>query len=88
VVPDKAERVFRFHELTLSALAQMLAAAGLEHPDELKPHHLARRLSATEIKLFSELHTFLAPGELLDGRCEHPFYVENWKRASPASFNA
>jgi glutamate synthase domain-containing protein 2 len=88
VVPDKAERVFRFHELTLSALAEMLAAAGLEHPDELKPHHLVRRISATEIKQFSELHTFLKPGELLNDTCPHSFYVDNWQRASAASFNA
>ncbi|CAI3791984.1 hypothetical protein GLGCALEP_00313 [Pseudomonas sp. MM221] len=32
VVPDKAERVASFHRNTLHALAEMLAAAGLEHP--------------------------------------------------------
>jgi glutamate synthase domain-containing protein 2 len=88
VVPDKAERVYRFHEQTLAALAQMLAAAGLDHPDQVKAHHLARRLSATEIKLFSELHSFLKPGVLLDGTCPHSFYVENWQRASTATFSA
>src|SRR5580704_18548567 len=35
VVPDKAERVYNFHRLTLRALSEMLAAAGLEHPDQL-----------------------------------------------------
>jgi glutamate synthase domain-containing protein 2 len=88
VVPDKAERVYNFHRLTLRALSDMLAAAGLEHPDDLKPHHLARRVTATEIKLFSELHTFLEPGQLLDGSCRDGFFAENWKRASAASFAA
>jgi glutamate synthase domain-containing protein 2 len=88
VVPDKAERVYNFHRLTLRALSEMLAAAGLEHPDELKPHHLVRRISATEIKQFSQLHTFLKPGELLGEACEDGFYAENWKRASAASFAA
>jgi glutamate synthase domain-containing protein 2 len=88
VVPDKAERVYNFHRLTLRALAEMLAAAGLQHPDELEPHHLVRRVSATEIRQFSELHNFLKPGELLGDACEDGFYAENWKRASAATFAA
>ena len=32
----------------------MLAAAGLQHPDELEPHHLVRRVSATEIKQYAQ----------------------------------
>ena len=88
VVPDKAERVYNFHRLTLKALSDMLAAAGLTHPDELKPHHLVRRVSATEIKQFSELHTFLEPGALLDGPCDDGFYASNWARASAERFGA
>jgi glutamate synthase domain-containing protein 2 len=86
VVPDKAERVYNFHRLTLKALSDMLAAAGLDHPDALKPHHLVRRVSATEIKQFSQLHLFLQAGELLDGRCADGFYKDNWARASAESF--
>jgi glutamate synthase domain-containing protein 2 len=73
VVPDKAERVASFHRNTLHALAEMLAAAGLEHPSELKPKHLARRISPSEISLFSHLHAFLKPGELLSGSIETSF---------------
>ena len=64
----------------------MLGAAGLSHPDQLKAHHLVRRLSATEIKQFSELHVFLEPGELLDGTCRHSLYLNNWARASAETF--
>jgi glutamate synthase domain-containing protein 2 len=88
VVPDKAERVYNFHRLTLRALSDMLAAAGLEHPDQLKPHHLVRRVSATEIMPFSDLHTFIEPGALADGTCESRFYLQNWKRASASAFAA
>ncbi|HZC15638.1 MAG TPA: FMN-binding glutamate synthase family protein [Caulobacteraceae bacterium] len=86
VVPDKSERVYNFHRLTLRALADMLAAAGLEHPNQLRPHHLVRRVSATEIMQFSQLHTFLEPGQLVDGTCQHDFYADNWRRASASSF--
>ena len=65
----------------------MLAAAGLKHPDELTPHHLVRRISATEIRPFSLLHTFLKPGALLDGSCADPMYSHNWARASADTFD-
>ena len=86
VVPDKAERVHNFHRLTLKALSGMLAAAGLEHPDDLKPYHLVRRVSPTEIRQFSELHTFLQPDELLGEDCKDGVYAGNWRRASADSF--
>ena len=86
VVPDKAERVFSFHRNTLHALAEMLAAAGLEHPSELKPKHLVRRVSASEIRLFSQLHVFLKPGELLSGSIDSEFYARMWRMARSDSF--
>ena len=88
VVPDKAQRVASFHHNTLRALADMLAAAGLKHPSDLTAHHLARRVSATEIKLFSEIHTFLKPGELLSGAQAGGVYGRNWDLASADSFDA
>jgi glutamate synthase domain-containing protein 2 len=86
VVEDKAERVKNFHHHTLKALAEMLAAAGLEHPSQLKAKHLVRRLSATEIKLFSQLHVFLKPGELLTGELSGEFYPRMWAMARADSF--
>ena len=87
VVPDKAERVFNFHRLTLKALSEMLAAAGLDHPDQLGAHHLVRRVSNTEVKQFSDLHTFLTPRELLDCPDAGGFYHSNWAIASASSFD-
>ena len=48
VVPDKIERVANFHRATLHELAEMTAAAGLDHPQRVQadPHlapHLAQR---------------------------------------------
>ena len=87
-VPDKAERVRRFHDRTVGALAEMLAAAGVAHPDDLTPHHLVHRRSSTEIRGFDQLHLFLTPNELVDGSCEHEFFTGNWARARAESFAA
>ncbi len=88
VVPDKAERVYNFHRNTLKGLAEMIAAAGIRHPSELEARHLVRRVSATEIRLFSHLHYFLKPGELLSGNIEGEFYERIWRMARSDSFDA
>ena len=87
VPADKAVRVRDFHRNTLHALAQMLAAAGLERPAALRPHHLQRRVSARQVVPFSQLYHFLSPGELLrEGhRPEEPF-ASAWLHAQPDSF--
>ena len=67
VVPDKAERVTHFHQNTLKALAELLAAVGLRHPSELRPRHIVRRLSPNRVALASALLEYLEPGSLLEG---------------------
>jgi len=88
VVPDKADRVFSFHRNTVHALAELLAAAGLSHPAELGPHHLIRRISDTEIKLFSQLYYFVQPGALLRERIDSEFFARIWSMAQADSFEA
>jgi glutamate synthase domain-containing protein 2 len=87
VVPDKAERVCHFHDSTLAALAELLGAAGLSHPNELRPDHILKRVSQTEVQNFSELYGFLAPNALLDGGGGDR-YRRQWATASAASFSA
>jgi glutamate synthase domain-containing protein 2 len=88
VVPDKAERVRQFHDRTVAALADMLAAAGLSHPDALMPHHIVHRVSQTEIRQFDQVHHFIPSGSLLGGKCILPYYNNSWNRAQAASFEA
>jgi len=91
VVPDKAERVANFHQNTLKALAELIAAAGLNHPAELKPHHLVRRVSANQVKLASALLPYLEPGQLLsefNPETELPeVFATYWPIAQAESFS-
>jgi glutamate synthase domain-containing protein 2 len=88
VVPDKAQRVFAFHQNTLRALAELVAAAGLVHPSQLRAHHIVRRVTANEIRLLSTLYPPLQPGELLDGEADAPVYRMFWSKARPDTFAA
>ena len=86
VVSDKAQRVYNFHRSTVHALSEMLAAAGLSHPAQLEPRFLVHRLSANEIKLYSQMHVFLTPGALLSGEVQGDFYKRMWSMARADSF--
>jgi glutamate synthase domain-containing protein 2 len=90
VVPDKAERVASFHRNTLRALAELIAAAGLTHPNQLRPHHIVQRVSPNEVLPLSNLLPFVRPGQLLDetppGRFPHKVYEAWWPRARAESF--
>jgi glutamate synthase domain-containing protein 2 len=85
VVPDKLERVYNFHRSTLQTLAELTAAAGLDHPDELRPVHFCRRVSAREVLTFADLYPTLRPGELLDGTGDARFR-DAWTLARADSF--
>jgi hypothetical protein len=84
-VPDKAERVFHFHQSTLKALAEVIAAAGLDHPSQLRPHHLSRRIDASMVETYATLFPALEPGAILGGAAD-PAYHEPWTLARAESF--
>ena len=86
VVPDKAQRVNNFHRNTLRALAELLEAAGLIHPSDLQPQHIARRISSSEVRLLSALFPTLEPGELLRGEFRHDVFRVGWHMAQADSF--
>ena len=88
VVPDKAERVFQFHQNTLKALKELLAAAGLTHPCDLGPEHVIRRVSSTEVRSLAALHTWAKPGELLSAIPELPVFKVFWAVSRADSFDA
>ncbi len=85
-VEDKAARVCNFHQNTLRALRDMLGAAGLEHPSQLGPEHILRRVAPTEVRSLAALYRFLSPGELLDSVPEHAVFHAFWASARPDSF--
>jgi len=90
VVPNKAERVASFHRNTLRALAELIAAAGLTHPSQLRAHHIVQRVSHNEVRLLSDVLPFVKPGTLLEGErtgsYPHRVYEAWWPKARAESF--
>jgi glutamate synthase domain-containing protein 2 len=87
VIPDKAERVQNFHRATVESLAELVAAAGLDHATQLAPAHFSRRVSPHEVKTFAELYPPLEPGELIKGSGDKRYEIA-WAMASAKEFRA
>ena len=87
VVPDKMERVVNFHRATLHELAELTAAAGLDHPTDFKPIHISRRVSASEVATFADLYPALAENELVSGTSDKR-WRRAWDMAHAGSFRA
>ena len=93
VVPDKAERVWRFHQNTLLALKELMQAAGLERPEQIAATHIVRRTVEGDVRLLANQIPFVRPGELLtamEGRGEwpHKVYELYWPLARSDTFQA
>jgi glutamate synthase domain-containing protein 2 len=91
VVPDKTERVWRFHQLTLEALKELVQAAGLMHPGEISASHIVRRVADNDVRLLANQLSFVKPGSLLaaaagDAPWPHKVFELYWPLARSESF--
>jgi len=89
VVPDKAERVYNFHQQTLHALQELVQAAGLQHPRDITAHHIVRRSSDHKVSSLAQLIlTQLPEGALLkpDLGGLPMIYRQHWPAAGAESF--
>ncbi|MFM1980585.1 MAG: hypothetical protein RLZ68_1850, partial [Pseudomonadota bacterium] len=89
VVPDKAERVYNFHQQTLHALQALVQAAGLDHPQGITAHHIVRRGTDHKVKSLAQLIlTQLGNGALLQPDLSKlpVIYQNTWPLAQAGHF--
>ena len=89
VVPDKSDRVYNFHQMTLKALKELVQAAGLDHPGDITPHHIMRRSEDDRVATMAQLMKLrLHTGDLLKKDVsELPFvYQHLWPLVRAESF--
>lgn len=86
VVSNKKKRVANFHRKTVESLMELLAAAGLRSPEEIRRHHIFRRTSLNEVRRYSEIFPYLQPGCLLQEDTVPQDWKMEWKLASAERF--
>lgn len=86
LVPEvQGKRAAQFHAKTVKALAEMVAAAGLDHPRDLRPHHILHRVGAESAETMDRISPFL-PKNILREAPEDTIYADWWEAAQADSF--
>jgi glutamate synthase domain-containing protein 2 len=84
-VDDKAQRIASYHSKTVKAFDHLIGAAGLDHPSEIRAHHVQRRIDETSIAPLSQFYGRLSPGVLLDGGTDAPQQWRAYLQSSSAA---
>jgi glutamate synthase domain-containing protein 2 len=86
VVADKAQRVRSFHDKTVEAVYELLGAAGVKDPNDLRPYHVLRRLGDNRVSTYEDLYPTPAPDSLRNG--QGPATLQRlWDAARPDRFS-
>ena len=65
-VTDKARRTYFFHKNTVDAFTELIAAAGVPHPSDLKRHHVNRRINMNKVLKYDDIFPDVAPKSYLN----------------------
>ena len=77
----KADRVARYHASMITNLTSLLATAGLENLQELKPWHINRRVNGTDVRHYGELYPCIAEACLLNEEKIPDCWKNDWEQA-------
>jgi len=84
-VGDKSHRVARYHRETVKSFFEVLGAAGLQKPEDLKPWFVMKRVSAMEIRSYADIYPHLTRGQLFTSP-ESSGMSRAWEHASATHF--
>jgi glutamate synthase domain-containing protein 2 len=73
-VMDKRVRVANFHHETVKAAVELMAAAGVDHPNKLHRSFIYRRINAGQIQTYAETYPYFLKGALLEAP-----YPDGWE---------
>ncbi len=81
----KAERVRNYHHSTMTALAELIAAAGVTHPRDLHARDFYWRVSENQIMTLDQLYPRPVAGAFLNGDIDDRL-AQAWREARADSF--
>ncbi len=85
-VDDKQVRVANYHKETIESFVELMAAAGLEKPEQINRSHIFRRVSLNEIRRYDQLFPYLEKGCLLKEESVPSDWKLVWGEASADRF--
>ncbi|MEE9350393.1 MAG: FMN-binding glutamate synthase family protein [Flavobacteriaceae bacterium] len=79
-VEDKGVRVFNYQEETVHSFLELVAAAGLSHPQEITRKHINRRIGMHKVAKYSEIYPEFIKGCLLERKTIPLHYQKYFER--------
>lgn len=86
VPEEKSVRVARFQHETVKSAMELMASAGLRHPDEVDRTIISARTGSTKIETYYEMYPEIETGCLLNVDTVPKEYLFFWKKATAAQF--
>jgi glutamate synthase domain-containing protein 2 len=86
VPEEKSIRVARFQHETVKSAMELMASAGIDHPDKVDRSVVSMRVDRTKIQTFEETYPELKVGCLLDPSTVPNDFFRDWKKATAESF--
>jgi hypothetical protein len=86
VPEEKSIRVARFQHETVKSAMELMASAGITHPDVVDRSVVSMRVDRTKIQTFEETYPELDKGCLLQENTVPIAFLSFWKKAKPDSF--
>lgn len=87
LVPEqKSVRVARYQHETVKSAMELMASAGIEHPDNVGRDLVSMRVDKLRIQTFAELFPELKHGCMLQPETVPDSFYHDWKKATAESF--
>ncbi|WP_395058310.1 FMN-binding glutamate synthase family protein [Flavobacterium sp.] len=86
VPEEKSVRVARFHHETVKSAMDLMASAGIDHPDKVDRSVVSTRVHLGKTQTFEETYPEIKTGSLLDGSSVPNELFKVWKKASIDKF--
>jgi glutamate synthase domain-containing protein 2 len=87
LVPEqKSIRVARYQHETVKAAMELMASAGIEHPDGVGRDLVSMRIDKINISTFAQLFPEVKKGCMLQPETVPDRFFYDWKKATPESF--
>lgn len=86
VVSDKKVRVAHFHDATMHAFLEIIAAMGLSNPSDIQCRHIRKRVGEGKVLSYEQIYPQIEPGALLKGEGIPEIMRPHWERADAKKF--
>jgi len=86
VPEEKSVRVYRFQHETVKSAMDLMASAGINHPDDVDRSVVSMRTDRTTIKTYLQTYPEPLPGCMLEGHSVPTDMFYFWKKASTERF--